>query len=252
MNALIRPELSGPLMIGVIPSGVVSRGDGSEAEAKAAAEFEALRPQILERDKHTCQFCGYMPPTKKYMEVHHLNGDHLVNTPDNLITACHYCHMSHHLGYARICGAVIGMIDLSQEELSRINRYMVNTLLTLHRPHIIQSWNNLIRESVSRAKAFLTDAGYNGLPQMLRGLTTNPEAYREQQRYLYDQKIRLLFPPLEYNIARTSKRNSEPFPISVSADDRVRAINTEAWLERMRVHSHEDCQSYIKALKSLK
>lgn len=66
--------------------------------ADADAEFKLVRQKVLERDEHTCRFCGFRAP--KWQEVHHLDDNHHNNDPDNLVTACMFCHMVHHLGLA--------------------------------------------------------------------------------------------------------------------------------------------------------
>lgn len=63
---------------------------------EADAEFKKVRPEIIERDTGTCQFCDFKAP--KYQEVHHLNDVHSDNRPENLITACCLCHAAHHVG----------------------------------------------------------------------------------------------------------------------------------------------------------
>lgn len=69
-----------------------------EADHDRDDEFRAIRPKILQRDNYTCRFCGFR--SLSYQEVHHLNDDHRDNRPDNLFTACPFCHMCFHIGYA--------------------------------------------------------------------------------------------------------------------------------------------------------
>jgi 5-methylcytosine-specific restriction endonuclease McrA len=62
----------------------------------APSEYQELRERVLRRDGWRCQFCGSM----KNLEVHHQlfrshSGEDIL---DNLITACHGCHSSLHLG----------------------------------------------------------------------------------------------------------------------------------------------------------
>ena len=74
------------------------RGDQPDP-IKGLADFKVIKPVILERDLHQCQFCDFHAP--KYQEVHHI-GDHENNDQSNLITACSLCHMCHHIGFAGI------------------------------------------------------------------------------------------------------------------------------------------------------
>ena len=55
------------------------------------------RKKALERDKHTCRFCGYRSSKN---EVHHLNDDHEDQSLNNLMTACVLCHMCFHIAFA--------------------------------------------------------------------------------------------------------------------------------------------------------
>lgn len=57
------------------------------------------RKQVLQRDNHTCQFCGHRS-TKN--EVHHINDDHEDHSLTNLVTACVLCHMCFHVSFAGI------------------------------------------------------------------------------------------------------------------------------------------------------
>jgi len=71
------------------------RGEGGESK-ELDEEFRSIRYQVLDRDDRTCQFCGLR--AMKWQEVHHLDDDHSNNAPGNLVTACHWCHMVHHVG----------------------------------------------------------------------------------------------------------------------------------------------------------
>lgn len=70
--------------------------DAMSPEADEA--FRKVRPKVLERDDHTCRFCGFR--SDRYQEVHHRNDDHHDQDPDNLLTVCPLCHLCHHIGYA--------------------------------------------------------------------------------------------------------------------------------------------------------
>ena len=59
-------------------------------------EWKEKRERILERDGHTCQFCG---STDKQLQVHHFNYDAPTpwDVPDKyLITLCKDCHKNYH------------------------------------------------------------------------------------------------------------------------------------------------------------
>jgi intracellular multiplication protein IcmJ len=65
---------------------------------EADQEFQRVKKKALERDNHTCRFCGFR--AMKWQEVHHFNDDHADNSLENLVTACIYCHMVQHIGLA--------------------------------------------------------------------------------------------------------------------------------------------------------
>jgi intracellular multiplication protein IcmJ len=77
-----------------------------------------VRAQILDRDKHTCQFCGFY--AAKYQEVHHLDSDHENDIPENLITTCPLCHATQHIGLAgkENRGVLIWLPEMTQQQLN--------------------------------------------------------------------------------------------------------------------------------------
>lgn len=56
---------------------------------KADPAFAAFKQQVLERDQHTCQFCGFQ--ATKYQEVVNLDNNYRNNQQSNLVTACCFC-----------------------------------------------------------------------------------------------------------------------------------------------------------------
>lgn len=80
--------------------------------------------RVMERDDHTCFYCGFR--SDKFQEVHHLNDDHDDNTENNLVTVCPLCHQSHHLNAASINNGatLIWLPELTQQELNHLCRVM--------------------------------------------------------------------------------------------------------------------------------
>ncbi len=56
---------------------------------KADPKFKSFEKKILERDRYTCQFCGFQ--AKKYQDVVNVDGNFSHNKLTNLVTACCFC-----------------------------------------------------------------------------------------------------------------------------------------------------------------
>jgi intracellular multiplication protein IcmJ len=93
--------------------------------AAADAEFSNVRKKALDRDDKTCRFCGFK--AQQWQEVHHLNDDHSDNRPDNLVTACSFCHMCQHIGLAGRNDEAV-LVWLPEMSQIRLN-HLVRTLL---------------------------------------------------------------------------------------------------------------------------
>jgi hypothetical protein len=55
-------------------------------------EFYEIREFIVERDKNTCQVCGWKITERKKAHVHHCDGNRQHNDQDNLLLLCYLCH----------------------------------------------------------------------------------------------------------------------------------------------------------------
>ena len=55
-------------------------------------EFFEIREFIVERDKNTCQVCGWKISERKKAHVHHCDGNRQHNDQDNLLLLCYLCH----------------------------------------------------------------------------------------------------------------------------------------------------------------
>lgn len=106
-----------PITLGIV------RSPGSALSAqKAALQLQEIRPKILERDDHTCRFCGFK--SQKYQEVHFLNNNPEDLRSDNLATACIFCHQCFDLEKASAMnsGVLVWMPEIAQAELNHIAR----------------------------------------------------------------------------------------------------------------------------------
>lgn len=79
-----------------------------------------IRDKIIERDKHTCQACGWV--SRQWQEIHHRNHDHSDHSEKNLVTLCPLCHQVFHLPQAAATngGSVIWLPEVEQRELNLI------------------------------------------------------------------------------------------------------------------------------------
>lgn len=66
------------------------------------ARWELLREEVLDRDEHTCQRCGYEPPSDgdaaRRLEAHHVatHGSPSFESLEELVTLCGPCHATLH------------------------------------------------------------------------------------------------------------------------------------------------------------
>ena len=83
-------------------------------------DFQAIKNQVLNRDRFTCQFCGFQ--ARKYEEVINLDGNYDNNNLKNIVTACCFCTQCFFLeaigagGYGG--GTVIYLPEISQADLN--------------------------------------------------------------------------------------------------------------------------------------
>lgn len=216
------------LFLGVSPPGL-SRLDNKQLE-KSEAEFKRMRPKILNRDNWTCQFCGYYSVRHLFLEVHHKDCDHRNNKESNLITACHFCHMTHHLWYALQCGAVLVAWDYPQVAISRMARAQLQ--LQKRYPGNAEI-NAMLAEGKERARSILTDDVYSSLPMHMQHiLSESPAEYEEMRKELYENGIRLFFPVDEYNKSPQIKKNGEQ-ALSIHANAQIIDINEPSWSNRV-------------------
>ena len=89
---------------------------------KSDSKFEKFQQQILERDRYTCQYCGFT--SKHGMEVINADSDYRHNKFDNLVTACHFCMQCFFLdGIGKSDyggGTLIYMPEMTQTELNAL------------------------------------------------------------------------------------------------------------------------------------
>ena len=77
-----------PLVPSVHPSAFFAEGIVRERQASCNS--------VLQRDRHTCRFCGL--PAGSWRDVFHLNDDHEDWSDSNLAASCPICHGVQHVG----------------------------------------------------------------------------------------------------------------------------------------------------------
>lgn len=95
-------------------------GQGSARSFTNQPELE--KAKILERDNHTCQFCGFR--AEKYQEIYHKNGYDDDFSDDNCLTACIFCHQCFDLTSVAnmTSGVLIWLPEIGQAALHHIMR----------------------------------------------------------------------------------------------------------------------------------
>ena len=85
------------------------------------------RKAVLERDSHTCWFCGFKYP--HYMEVHHREGKWQDDSPENLVTLCPLCHSCLHIGLAGTQDRGRLLVLKRSCDQAGLNRYILDTVV---------------------------------------------------------------------------------------------------------------------------
>ena len=95
-----------------------------------SSDPKAARQKILERDDHTCRFCGFR--AEKYQMIHHKNGFTDDFTPDNCLTACVFCHQCFDLAGVQEMGSgmLIWLPEIGQAALHHIMRALYVARIT--------------------------------------------------------------------------------------------------------------------------
>jgi intracellular multiplication protein IcmJ len=89
---------------------------------KVDPSFVKFELKVFQRDRYTCQFCGFQ--AKTYQDIVNLDGDYKNNKLSNLVTACCFCAQCFFIesvgvgGYGG--GSLIYLPELSQAELNSL------------------------------------------------------------------------------------------------------------------------------------
>ncbi|HFE6588235.1 TPA: type IVB secretion system protein IcmJDotN [Legionella pneumophila] len=89
---------------------------------KIDERFKSYEQKIFQRDRYTCQFCGFQ--ARLYQDIVNLDGDYTNNRLSNLVTACCFCAQCFFVesvgvgGYGG--GTLIYLPELTQAELNSL------------------------------------------------------------------------------------------------------------------------------------
>ncbi len=89
---------------------------------KIDERFKAYEQKIFQRDKYTCQFCGFQ--ARLFQEIVNLDNDYTNNRLSNLVTACCFCAQCFFIesvgvgGYGG--GTLVYLPELTQTELNSL------------------------------------------------------------------------------------------------------------------------------------
>lgn len=89
---------------------------------QADVRFKSFEERVFQRDRYTCQFCGFQ--AKLFQEVVNLDGNYANNRINNLVTACCFCSQCFFIesvgvgGYGG--GTLVYLPELSQAEVNSL------------------------------------------------------------------------------------------------------------------------------------
>ncbi len=89
---------------------------------KADPRFKAFEQKVFQRDRYTCQFCGFQ--ARLYQDIVNLDGNYANNRLNNMATACCFCSQCFFLesvgvgGYGG--GTLIYLPELTQSEVNSL------------------------------------------------------------------------------------------------------------------------------------
>lgn len=94
---------------------------------------------IMRRDNWTCQCCGLQSGESPewplgHMEVHHHDGDHDNDAPENLATTCPLCHEALHVGVSGVSAGRVTPIWLPAMTQVDLNRLVAGLFMRIARP----------------------------------------------------------------------------------------------------------------------
>lgn len=111
-----------PITLGIAQAERGAQIISADEQAKSPALAPDIRQKILSRDDNTCQLWGFK--SKKYQDVHFVDGDETNTHMDNMVTACIYCHQCFDLEKVAQMrsGVLVWLPEIEQADLHHIAR----------------------------------------------------------------------------------------------------------------------------------
>ncbi len=80
---------------------------------------------FFKKHDHRCYFCDFRD--LRFLEVHHLDGNHNNNNESNLVPACTLCHRAHHLAWVLTDrSGLLGIChELDQIRINHLQRFVL-------------------------------------------------------------------------------------------------------------------------------
>ena len=171
-------------------------------------QIDTEKTKILERDNHTCQFCGFR--AEKYQEIHHKNGEENDFSDDNCLTACIFCHQCFDLISVTDMnsGVLIWLPEIGQAALHHIMRALyIARFAQGPLSEASKSMLNILKERRLEAKKRLGSDNPSDLAVVLDDFL-NARQYKRVQSKL--KGIRLM--PLDRRIVQDGDLKFNKFP----------------------------------------
>lgn len=129
-------------------------------------DYQQIRNQVLRRDNFSCQFCGFKSVSESkankitrlysgFLECHHIDDNHANNVPNNVITACPFCHQVFHTGNAghRSAGNIAFMPYMKQEDIN-----LLFNLLAVTKANDASAYHNVVKDIEELFTSFMLAA----------------------------------------------------------------------------------------------
>lgn len=188
------------LQFGVIRNKTLYRANNQERD-RADAEYKAVRPQAMQRDRWQCVYCGY--ESKNFNECHHQDGNHANNDLSNLVCVDDLCHAVHHLGQQslkdnhlasdgiRAQTLLSAIPELTQTDLNLLQRAIGAAMQDPQEAALAQQIYNVLKDrSQSVEAAFAHNDGRNFAAAMAR---LKDDEYERRGEVMGD--LRVVFRP---------------------------------------------------------